>query len=221
MNFYNMSQVFNEDSNQNKLLIFYITFLIALASLYCMSVKNDKNTKILFKMICENYTPTRYIETNANLKKQYLKNYIAFINGNNETLTSRFFKNLEFVVAENLIKICYFIAKTENEYLAVLARADLSKLVNSYLDIFDTLDNHEIIKSLHLRTVHNICHIHTDIYTLTNTTDEFFNKTFKMNLESRDIEEIKNKRYRIWNTKMRYNLRMLKYFTNYILNTKN
>ncbi len=223
MNLLTVKNFFDNEINQVRLTIFYISFLLGLSLFYYMSVINDKKTKILFKMICENYNPSRNIKTNKELKTQYLEKYISFINGNNQMLTNIFLKNLEFAVAEKIIKTSYFIGTTKNEYLKVLAKTELSKIYNLYLDIFDfyQVDLLIIIKSLQIRTMQNICHIHTDVYTITNVTNEFFSKSLGLNLESSDLEEIKNKSYKIYNTKYSYNLKSLKRLTNYILNSKN
>ena len=223
MNLLTVKHFFDNETNQVRMVIFYVTFLAGLSLFYYMSVINDKKTKILFKMICENYKPSRNIKSNKELKTQYLEKYISFVNGNNQTLTTTFLKNLEFAVAEKIIKNCYFIGTTKNDYLKVLAKTELSKIYEMYLDIFDfyQVDLLIIIKSLQIRTMQNICHIHNDVYTITNVTNEFFSKSLGLHLEVGDLNEIKNKTCKMHNTKYGFSLKSLKRLTNYILNSKN
>lgn len=124
-----------------------------------------------FKSILNNlesfYKPNRKLINLHNLKyylnKQYYKFIIKDLSLYNECrLTYQFYKILEFVTAEIILRYCYFIYNVNSSNQANECWEYLREILNKYETIFPENKQH-IMYSLKCRVLINLSHLNHDI----------------------------------------------------------
>lgn len=176
----------NVDGISFVIISFLICFLIIFLSLF----NGDENSvKSLFNIICNNYYPVRNLISFSTINDQYLKKFENFSKSHlfltstylqdeyeSFNFTHRFFKVLEFTIAEIIIRYCYFIYRNDDAYIKKISWERAKFCLNLYLSIFEEKDIPKIKKGLKVRTIRNICKVYNTNLFVFVLLNDFFRK---------------------------------------------
>lgn len=210
-------------SEINYYTLIMILYMIIIYFLY-VTINNLKSNKSpgnfsnLFNIICKYYDPKRPLSTLEFLRKNYSKKYEKFDETMPEFMSHKFFRNLEFAVAEKIILYCYTLSRKQNDvYIKNLAENSAYSLYTAYISIFEDFNSDEIVQSLQIRILNNVNKIRNipNLYYFLLTLNDFMNKKIRVPFRYELIEILP--KYKFWHSRVTYNENRLKLCSHLLL----
>ncbi len=183
----------------NITISYIVIFLSALFILYISYIKSiNINIEIvnLFRLLIANLKnfnqkKIRNIESFNELQSRYVKKFLNLksigvfepICSNNKTFIShKFFRTLEYTVAESIINMAYIISQHPgNKYIENIYKVKIENFIKKYSKIYG--EDGRCLISLNFKILQNICHINgINSLDIINTIEYIFTYCFKITL---------------------------------------
>lgn len=161
-------------------ILVFSNFLFVLLVIFyiCQSHSNQKNQDKIHNLFL-NYKPERDIRNKEFIIDRFLTIvYPRLAPFNDDFVSKRCFKNLEFCMAELLVNILntydsYHFLK--NDYMCLKMKTKFEKYLDCYTKCFDS-DEDIYLRLLGQRMIRNMCHTELDMFNLYNFLRKILNK---------------------------------------------
>ena len=161
-------------------ILVFSNFLFALLIIFyvCQSHSNQKNQDKIHNLFL-NYKPEREIRNKEFIIDRFLTMvYPRLIPFNDDFVSKRCFKNLEFCVAEILVNILNAYDNynyLKNDYMCLKMKTKFDKFLDYYAKCFDC-DEDIYFRLLGQRVIRNMCRTELDMFNLYNFLGKILNK---------------------------------------------
>ena len=229
----------------NQLISYTLIFLSAFIILYISYIKSFKTEIHNFFHLLNanlrnlNHTGARNIESYSILQKHYIDKFLNLkctgalesINCLNKTYIShKFFRIIEYTVAECLINMAHEITtRKNNNYSNLKYKMKIEDIIRSYSRLYVNKDENnrkDCLLSLLIKIIHNMCYIHNiNNYLVIRIFEDIFTRRFGIvlgdileQIHFEDSYNIFEHQLNFWTPQLMINLKHLRKLNFIILN---